>query len=95
MIVKHHNLRKKLHELWAHRATAVFMMAAMVVVSAAATDWANALYILTGAEDSAIILDDSSDVPDLSSQLVYVTSGSSGHDVTLAARPLPFITKVL
>ena len=83
--MKHHNLRKKLHELWAHRATAVFMMAAMVVVSAAATDWANALYILTGAEDSAIILDDSSDVPDLSSQLVYVTSGSSGHDVTLAA----------
>lgn len=85
MIVKHHNLRKKLHELWAHRATAVFMMAAMVVVSAAATDWANALYILTGTEDSAIILDESSDVPDISSQLVYVTSGSSGHDVTLTA----------
>lgn len=46
---------------------------------------ANALYILTGTEDSAIILDESSDVPDISSQLVYVTSGSSGHDVTLTA----------
>lgn len=85
MILKYHHLRKKLHELWIHRTMAVFTLATLVLVSAAATDWASALYILTGADDSAIILDGTGKVPDLSSQLVHVTSGTSGYDVTLTA----------
>ncbi len=63
----------------------LFAMATMVLASAAATDWASALYILTGTDDAAIILDGAGSAPDLSSQLVYLTSGSSGYDVTLAA----------
>ncbi len=63
----------------------LFAMATMVLASAAATDWASALYILTGTDDAAIILDGAGSAPDLSSQLVHLTSGSSGYDVTLAA----------
>ena len=46
---------------------------------------AAALYILTGADDAAIVLDDKATVPDLSSQMVFVTTGGKGYDVTLAA----------
>ncbi len=57
-----------------------------LLVSWVATDQAAALYILTGTDDAAIILDEGTrDVPDLSSQLVYVTSSGTGYDVTLAA----------
>lgn len=83
--MKHHHLWKKTHELCKHRAMVLFAMATMVIASAATTNWASALYILTGTDDSAIVLDDTASVPDLSSKLVYVTSGSNGYDVTLAA----------
>ena len=57
-----------------------------LLVSWVSTDQAAALYILTGTDDAAIILDEATrDVPDLSSQLVYVTSSGTGYDVTLAA----------
>ena len=85
MILKHHHLQKKLHELWNRRATFVLALAAVLLAGAAATDWASALYILTGSDDSAIILDGTGSAPDLSSQLVYVTSGTTGYDLTLAA----------
>ena len=52
---------------------------AVLLAGAAATDWASALYILTGSDDSAIILDGTGSAPDLSSQLVYVTSGTTGY----------------
>ena len=55
-------------------------------VSWISTDQAAALYILTGVDDTAIVLDeDTREVPDLSSRLVYVTTSSKGYDVTLAA----------
>ena len=58
----------------------------MLFVSLAAMDQASALYILTGTDDTAIVLDESlQEIPDLSSQLVYVTSSGMGYDVTLAA----------
>ncbi len=81
-----HHLRKKLHELRTHRAAFLLSLAAVLCTSAASTSWADALYILTGTEDAAIILDDASkEVPDLSSQLVNITTGRSGCDVTLAS----------
>ncbi|MDD3347489.1 G5 domain-containing protein [Oscillibacter sp.] len=83
--MKHHHLRKNLHEFWKRRGMTVFATACILCVSIAATNWASALYILTGAEDSAIVLDGSGPVPDLSEQLVYVSSSSSGYDVTLSA----------
>jgi 3D (Asp-Asp-Asp) domain-containing protein len=61
----------------------VFTMAAVMVSISAATSQADALYILTGASDTAIVLDGSSQVTDLSSQRVNVTAGST--DLTLTA----------
>lgn len=83
--MKTQNLRKKLHEHWAHRRTLLFALAVMVCSSIAATGGADALFILTGAEDTAIVLNGSAKVPDLSSQMVHVTSGAKGYDVTLTS----------
>lgn len=83
--MKTQSLRKKLHEHWAHRRTLLFALAVMVCSCIAATGWADALFILTGAEDTAIVLNGSGKVPDLSSQMVHVTSGAKGYDVTLTS----------
>lgn len=85
MVLKIQNLRKKLHEHWAHRRTLLFALAMMVCACAAATGWADALFILTGADDTAIVLDGGTAVPDLSSQMVHVSSGTKGYDVTLSS----------
>ena len=80
------NRQKKLHDFWKRRGLFLSGLAMTLLVSWAATDQAVALYILTGTDDAVIILDeDTRDVPDLSSQLVYVTSSGTGYDVTLAA----------
>ena len=79
-----HDLRKKLHLLWRRHGLAVFALLAATSVSWITMDHAAALYILTGEDDAAIVLDGGAQVEDLSSQLVYVTTGSTGYDVTLA-----------
>ena len=80
------NRQKKLHDFWRRRGLFLAGLAMTLLVSWVATDQAAALYILTGTDDAAIILDEGTrDVPDLSSQLVYVTSSGTGYDVTLAA----------
>ena len=80
------NRQKKLHDFWRRRGLFLAGLAMTLLVSRVATDQAAALYILTGTDDAAIILDEGTrDVPDLSSQLVYVTSSGTGYDVTLAA----------
>ena len=81
----HQKLRKKLHDCWSRHKTLTVALAAAVFVSWASTDWASALYILTGGDEAAIVLDDSAQVQDFSSQLVYVSTNSQGYDVTLAA----------
>lgn len=58
--------------------------AAMLLTGAAMTANADALYILTGVEDSAIVLDGSVNAPALPAQLTQIT----GRDVSLA-RGLP------
>ncbi len=77
------DLRKKLHVLWNRHCLTVFALVAVVGTSYAAMNHADALYILTGMEDSAIVLDDETDTADLSSQLVFLSSNSTGYDVTL------------
>lgn len=60
-------------------------MAAVLFTGAVATTWADALYIITGAEESAIVLAKGSKVPDISSQLINVTSNTRGYEVSLTA----------
>lgn len=79
------NLMKKLHHFWKHHGAPVFVILAVFCVVRATTDEASALYILTGTEDAAIVLDESAQVQDFSSQLVYLSTSSTGYDVTLAA----------
>ena len=83
--MKKHNLRKKLYERMKHPMVVLFALATVTLTGFAATDWANALYILTGVEDTAIVLDGSQEIPDLSDRMVRVTSGSKGYDVRLSA----------
>ena len=81
-----HDLRKKLREHLKSSSLVLIALAAVLGSSAAATDWAGALYILTGVEDSAIVLDGSQDIPDLSDRMMYVASGSKGYDIRLNAK---------
>ena len=83
--MKHHNLQEKLHGIWNRKHLALLTLMAVLLTAAAATNRAAALYILTGADDAAIVLDDKATAPDLSSQMVFVTTGGKGYDVTLAA----------
>lgn len=73
-----HQIRKKLHE----RLTVLFTLAIILTAGLSATTHAGALYIITGDDDAAIVLDGSQSVPDLSSRLIYVVSNRSGFDVT-------------
>ena len=65
--MKHH-LQKTTHE----RLITLFSFAVVLVASLGATTWSNALYILTGVEDAAIVLDGSQEAPDLGSRMVYI-----------------------
>ena len=86
MVLRTHDLRKKLREHLKSSALILIALAAVLGSSAAATDWAGALYILTGVEDSVIVLDGSQDIPDLSDRMMYVASGSKGYDIRLNAK---------
>lgn len=83
--MKQHNLLKKLCERMKHPAASVFALAMVAVTGITATNWANALYILTGVDDSAIVLDGSQEVPDLSDRMVRVSTNKNGYDVRLTA----------
>lgn len=81
------NLLKKLHHLKRHYGLPLFVAATVVCVSWVTMDHANALYILTGTEDSAIVLDnETSQAREISSQLVYLSGGRDGYDLTLASK---------
>lgn len=81
--MKQHNLLKKLYERMKHPAVSFFALVMVAVTGITATNWADALFILTGVDDSAIVLDGSQEVPDLSDRLVRVTTNSRGYDVRL------------
>ena len=78
-------LRHHLPSRIQHRLVPLFALAVVLGASLSATTHANALYILTGVEDSAIVLDGSEQAPDLGSRMIYTASGRSGFDVTLTS----------
>lgn len=82
-----HAFGKKLHALKARFGIQLFVLAAMVCTGWIITDDAGAVYILTGPEDAAIVLNEEAPAAEgtLSSQLVYLSSGASGYDMTLTA----------
>ena len=84
--MKRHNPQEKLHGIWNRRHLALLTLTAVFLTAAVTTSHASALYILTDADDTAIVLDSAAKLPDLSSQIVNVTTGGKGYDVTLAAK---------
>lgn len=81
----YHTLQKGLH-LFQHRRTAALIASLIMLLTAtAATEYAAALYILTGAESSAIVLDGSTTVPEISSAMVNLTARSRSTDIALNA----------
>lgn len=81
-----HAFEKKLHSLKARFGLQLFVLTAVVCTSWIVTDHANAVYILTGPEDAAIVLNEEEvREGEMSSQLVYLSSGQSGYDMALTA----------
>ena len=82
-----HNRQKKLHDFWNRRGLFLMGLAMTLVVSAIATTNASALYILTGVDDAALVLDKSilKQTPKVESQLVVVTNKGREYDVNLTA----------
>lgn len=80
------NRQKKLHDFWSRKGLFLMGLAMTLIVSAVASTNVSALYILTGMDDAAIVLDQSvKQTPKLDSQLVYVTTKGREYDVTLTA----------
>ena len=83
--MKAQDLRKKLYELWRRRAVTVFTAAVIFCAGMAATDWAGAIYILTGNEGDAIMLDGApAKIPDYAKKILYKANGTQGYDLHLA-----------
>jgi len=85
--LKHQLCLQKLKMLWDRVSVLMLVVTAVSLVSVLSTDQANALYILTGAGDSAIVLDknvDQKTVKDFSSQMVYLGSRATGFEITLS-----------
>ena len=80
---------KRLKGKPAHRPLALATLTTLLLCSLLVTGKADALYILTGADDSAIVLDDSAvrtESMDFSSRLVLVGTNNSGQpELTLGA----------
>ena len=80
------HLQEKLHQFKARYGLQLFVLAAVVCTSWISMDHAGAVYILTGAEDDAIVLDSAAaSGQTLSSQLVYLSGGRDGYDVSLTS----------
>lgn len=82
-----HNRQKKLHDFWSRRDLFLAGLAMTLLVSAVATTNAAALYILTGVDDAAIVLDKSivKQTPKVEHELVCITSKGREYDISLTA----------
>ena len=82
-----HNRQKKLHDFRSRSGLFLMGLAMTLVVSVLATTEASALYILTGVDDAAIVLDTSitKQTPAVEHELVCVTSKGREYDVSLTA----------
>ena len=67
------------------RSFAALVLVCTLCVSAFAMANADALYILTGSGDEALLLDETTKVESFASQMVYVGSGAGGYELTLKA----------
>lgn len=86
--MKHPTLMEKTQKLLKCGSVFMLVLATAVCFRLLAADHANALYILTGAADSAIVLDGSASedtVQDVSSQLIYLDTKARGFEITLQA----------
>jgi len=73
------------HKRWSWLHHVVTLSAVLVVLFSAlsATGWADALYILTGIEDTAIVLKEDAYVSALASKQVYLSETGNSRDVIL------------
>lgn len=79
----------KLSERSRKRSFTALALACALCAGTFAMVHADALYILTGTGDEAVLLDETAEAPDFSSQMVYVGSGANGYELTLkAGRPV-------
>ena len=68
---------------WLHKAVTLSAVLVVLFSALSAAGWADALYILTGVEDTAIVLKEDAYVSALSSKQVYLTETGSSRDVIL------------
>ncbi len=62
----------------------LFCLLVAALTGLSATGWAGSLFLTTEDGGDAIILDQEQESPpDLSSQIIYITNGSRGYDITL------------
>lgn len=87
LILNTHAFGKKLQGLKERFGLQLFVLAAIVCTGWIVTDHAGAVYILTGPEDAAIVLNEEAQAAEgtLSSQLLHLSSGQSGYDMKLTA----------
>ena len=78
-------LRENLEQLKARLGLQLFALAAVICTCLIITDHVGAVYILTGMEEDAIVLEEDAEEMELSSQLVHLSSGANGYQVTLEA----------
>lgn len=72
-----------LNAAWKQRLFYLTLLCAVLLACWVSMDRASALYILTGEDDSAIVLDEKADTASFASQLVYIDTSTSGYEITL------------
>ena len=83
MLVSAQTLRKKLYEFWRRSGVNLFMAAIVLCTALVLTNRAAGIYIVSGVDDAAIVLDGNGKAPELESRLLYTSNGSRGYDVCL------------
>ena len=76
-------LRKNLYEFWRHNGLNLFTAAVVLCTALAVTNRADGIYIISGVEDAAIVLDGEGKAPELESKLLYTSNGTRGYDICL------------
>ena len=83
MLVSTQTLRKKLYEFWRRSGVNLFTAAIVLCTALVLTNRAAGIYLVSGVDDAAIVLDGNGKAPELESKLLYTSNGSKGYDVYL------------
>jgi len=79
-----------LHSKQSHgRALTVLLLLTVLLFSI--SGGAGALYLLTGADDAAVVLNGSSQLPDVSDSLLDINSGTHGHDTVITEGAVVYV----